>query len=74
MQEQQEVQSLKKLKHENIVLLQEVIVDRGYLHLVLEFLDQNVFELMKASPELFPESLVKSIVYQTLQGLAYMHK
>jgi len=37
--DQQEVQSLMKLSHPNIVKLYEIILEKGTLHFVFEYLD-----------------------------------
>ena len=54
--------------------LYEVILERNTLHFVFEFLDMNVYQLMKERKKLFPEHFIRNIMYQSLQGLAYMHK
>lgn len=63
-----------KLSHPNIVQLYEVILDRSTLHFVFEFLDMNVYQLMKDRKKLFPELMIRNIMFQALQGLSYMHK
>ncbi|CAL7939552.1 unnamed protein product [Xylocopa violacea] len=35
---------------------------------------ENLYQLMKDRDKLFPEPVIKNIVYQVLQGLAFMHK
>lgn len=37
-------------------------------------MEGNLYELMKKRDRHFPESLVRNIMYQIFQGLAYMHK
>ena len=69
-----EIKSLRKLNHKNIVKLKEVIRANDDLYFVFEYLDQNVYQLIKDRTTDLPESQVKSIIYQTLEGLAYMHK
>jgi len=69
-----EIKSLKKLNHPNIVKLKEVIRENDMLYLVFEFLEQNVYQLMKERQKHFPEARIRNIVYQIMQGLAYMHK
>jgi len=69
-----EVKSLKKLSHPNIVKLKEVIRENDELYFVFEFLDGNLYELMKDRDKLFPEAKIRNFIYQILQGLAYMHK
>lgn len=52
----------------------EIILEKGCLHFVFEYLDQNIYEIMKERKKLFPESVIRNILFQTLQGLTYMHK
>jgi len=69
-----EIKSLKKLNHPNIVKLREVIRENEELFFVFEYMEGNLYELMKSRDRLFPESHIRNIVYQILQGLAFMHK
>jgi protein kinase len=70
-----EIKSLRKLNHCNIVKLKEVIRVNDDLYFVFEFMEQNVYQLMKDRPTTgFPENQIKCIIFQTLHGLAYMHK
>lgn len=69
-----EIKSLRKLNHKCIVKLKEVIRVNDDLYFVFEYLDQNVYQVIKDRTTDLPESQVKSIIYQTLEGLAYMHK
>mmetsp|Transcript_57535 Transcript_57535/g.65636 ORF Transcript_57535/g.65636 Transcript_57535/m.65636 type:complete len:366 (-) Transcript_57535:171-1268(-) len=69
-----EVISLTKLSHPNIVRLKEVIRDRDELMFVFEYLDVNVYQLIKDRQKMLPEREIRNVVYDTLQGLAYMHK
>lgn len=69
-----EIKSLRKLNHCNIVKLKEVIRVNDDLYFVFEYMEQNVYQLMKDRPTPFPEAQIKCILYQTLLGLAYMHK
>eukprot|EP00826_Nyctotherus_ovalis_P026936 TRINITY_DN2099_c0_g2_i2.p1 TRINITY_DN2099_c0_g2~~TRINITY_DN2099_c0_g2_i2.p1 ORF type:complete len:286 (+),score=86.48 TRINITY_DN2099_c0_g2_i2:191-1048(+) len=72
--ELKEIKSLIKLTHPNIVRLLEVIKEKNTLHFVFEFLDVNVYQMMSDRQKPLPEISIRNIVYQTLQGLAYMHK
>jgi hypothetical protein len=67
-------QSLKKLNHPNIVKLKEVIRENDELFFVFEYMDGNLYELMKNRDKHFPESKIRNIMYQIFQGLAFMHK
>ena len=62
------------LSHPNIVQLYEVALEKNTLHFVFEYLDLNVYQLMKERKKLFPEALIRNIMFQSLQGLTYMHK
>lgn len=42
-----EVRSLKKLSHENIIKLKEVIRDNDELFFVFEYMKENLYQLMK---------------------------
>lgn len=54
--------------------LKEVIRVTDDLYFVFEYMEQNVYELMKNRTKEFPEHQIKTILHQVLQGLAYMHK
>lgn len=42
--------------------------------MIFEYMNENLYELMKKRDHLFPESVVKNIMFQLMQGLAHMHK
>jgi serine/threonine protein kinase len=73
-----EIKSLKKLKHVNIIKLKEVFKLEQELYLVFEFCRTNIFKFYndeyKAKGRQMPEPLIKSIVYQIVSALAYIHK
>lgn len=60
---QKEIQSLMKLSHPNIVQLYEVVLERNTLHFVFEYLDINVYQLMRERRKLFPESMIRNIMF-----------
>jgi len=69
-----EVNSLAKLnQHENIIKLKEMIRDDNILHLIFEYMEKNLYDLMK-NKQKFTENQIRSIIYQTLQGTVYIHK
>lgn len=70
----QEIRALIRFHHPNIVNLYEIIKLNNELHFVFEFLDQNVYQLMKELRKPLPEVQIRNIIFQTLQGLAYMHR
>lgn len=73
-----EVKSLKKLSHANVVKLKEVIRENDTLYFVFEYMKENLYQLMKErydhGDKLFPEQMIANMIYQVLQGLAFMHK
>jgi len=72
-----ELKSLKKLNHQNIIKLKEVIKVSDELNFVFEFLDENIYQLythVREQGKQMPESQIRSIIFQTATGLAYMHK
>uniref|UniRef100_A0A8C6R9Q8 non-specific serine/threonine protein kinase n=1 Tax=Nannospalax galili TaxID=1026970 RepID=A0A8C6R9Q8_NANGA len=70
----QEVKSLKKLNHANVVKLKEVIRENDNLYFIFEYMKENLYQLIKERNKLFPESSMRNIMYQILQGLAFIHK
>ncbi|KAI3355153.1 hypothetical protein L3Q82_018022 [Scortum barcoo] len=69
-----EVKSLKKLNHANVVKLKEVIRENDHLYFVFEYMKENLYQLMKERKRLFPESVIRNISFQILQGLSFIHK
>lgn len=69
-----EVKSLQKLSHANLVKLKEVIREDNTLYFVFEYLKENLYQLIKDRDKPFPEPIIRNILYQILQGLAFMHK
>ncbi|XP_067877503.1 serine/threonine-protein kinase ICK-like isoform X2 [Heterodontus francisci] len=69
-----EVKSLKKLNHANVIKLKEVVRENDHLYFVFEYMKENLYQLMKDRNRLFPESSIRNIMYQILQGLAFIHK
>jgi serine/threonine protein kinase len=56
------------------VKLKEVIRENDELFFVFEFMEGNLYELMKNRDRHFPESKIRNIMYQIFQGMAFMHK
>ncbi|XP_072219909.1 serine/threonine-protein kinase MAK-like [Leuresthes tenuis] len=69
-----EVKSLKKLNHANVVKLKEVIRENDYLYFVFEYMRENLYQLMNERSKLFPESVIRNMTFQILQGLSFIHK
>ncbi|KAL1396474.1 hypothetical protein pipiens_002683 [Culex pipiens pipiens] len=69
-----EVKSLKKLSHANVVKLKEVIRENDVLYFVFEYMQENLYQLIKDRETHFPESTIRLILQQILTGLAFMHR
>lgn len=69
-----EISLLKELKHNNVVRLLDVVHSDSKLYLVFEYLNQDLKKFMDNSPPSgFSLPLVKSYLWQLLQGIAYCH-
>lgn len=69
-----EISLLKELTHPNVVTLNDVLYSENKLYLVFEFLDQDLKKYMEnSSPFPMNKMLVKSYLYQLLQGVQYCH-
>lgn len=68
------MRSLKKLSHVNIVKLKEVIREKNQLFFIFEYLERNVYQLIKDREARLDEARIRNIIGQCLHGLAYMHK
>ncbi|KAL3275408.1 hypothetical protein HHI36_020172 [Cryptolaemus montrouzieri] len=69
-----EVKSLKKLHHSNVVKLKEVIRENDILYFVFEYMQENLYQLIKDRKVPFPEAVVRNMLYQIFQGLAFIHR
>lgn len=54
--------------------LLEVFRRKRRLHLVFEFCEHTVLHELERHPQGVPDNLTKQIVYQTLLGVAYIHR
>ncbi|KAF2276011.1 Pkinase-domain-containing protein [Westerdykella ornata] len=71
-----EISLMKELKHENIVLLHDVIHTENKLMLVFEYMDKDLKRYMDAHGDhsaLDPPT-IKSFMYQLLRGIAFCHE
>ncbi|XP_063931085.1 serine/threonine-protein kinase dyf-5 isoform X2 [Zophobas morio] len=69
-----EVKSLKKLHHSNVVKLKEVIRENDILYFVFEYMQENLYQLIKDRRVPLPEATIRNMLYQILQGLAFIHR
>jgi len=69
-----EISLLRELSHPNIVDLKDVIHADQKLYLVFEFLDQDLKKYMDTVGKKLKPMLVKSYLYQMLQGITFCHR
>lgn len=73
-----EIRSLKKLKNPNVIKLKEVFKLEQELFLVFEYARTNLFkfysEEFKEKGKNMSEQLIKSLIFQAVSALVYIHK
>ncbi|CAO3620865.1 unnamed protein product [Cunninghamella blakesleeana] len=69
-----EIKLLQKLKHERIVRLQEILVSKGSVYMVLEYMDHDLSGILGHPNFKFEPAHAKSLTQQILQGLSYLHQ
>lgn len=69
-----EIALLKELsRHPNVVTLLDVIHANQKLHLVFEFLDQDLKHFLDSMKDLLSPLMVKSYMYQLINSVAFCH-
>ncbi|KAH3910831.1 hypothetical protein HBI56_004150 [Parastagonospora nodorum] len=70
-----EISLMKELRHENIVLLHDVIHTENKLMLVFEFMDKDLKRYMDSRGDrgALDPATIKSFMYQLLRGIAFCH-
>lgn len=69
-----EVKALRKLNHPNIIKLKEVVRENNELFFIFEYMEHNLYHLMRERQRPFSEGEIRSFMSQMLQGLAHMHR
>ncbi|CAJ1949571.1 unnamed protein product [Sphenostylis stenocarpa] len=68
------LQALRKMNHPNIIKLKEVVRENNELFFIFEYMDCNLYQLIKEREKPFSEEEIRCFVRQVLQGLSHMHK
>ncbi|WWC91563.1 uncharacterized protein L201_006509 [Kwoniella dendrophila CBS 6074] len=68
-----EIKLLQGLKHNNVVRLLEIMVSKGSVHMVFEYMDHDLTGLLSHPTLKFSEANIKALNYQMLDGLKYLH-
>jgi protein kinase len=58
-----EIKSLRKLNHVYVVKLKEVIRVNDDLYFVFEFMENNMYEIMKDRTKSLPDEKIKTMMY-----------
>ncbi|KAK6937851.1 Protein kinase domain [Dillenia turbinata] len=69
-----EVKSLCRLNHPNIIKLREVVRENNELFFIFEYMQYNLYQIMKERGRPFSEEEIRNFMSQILQGLSYMHR
>ncbi|XP_073039274.1 serine/threonine-protein kinase MHK-like [Primulina eburnea] len=69
-----EVKSLRKLNHPNIIKLLEIVHENNELFFIFEYMEHNLYQIMKDRRTSFSEEDIRGLMSQLLQGLAHVHK
>uniref|UniRef100_A0A2P2LV81 cyclin-dependent kinase n=1 Tax=Rhizophora mucronata TaxID=61149 RepID=A0A2P2LV81_RHIMU len=69
-----EVKALCKMNHPNIIKLKEVVREKNDLFFIFEYMEYNLYQIMRGQEKLFSEDEIRSFMSQVLQGLAHMHR
>lgn len=72
-----EIALCRELRHENLVGMREVILEGAAVHLVFTYAEHDLLQIIHYHATVLrqpiPVRTVKSIMYQMLQGVAYLH-
>lgn len=67
----------RELRHENIVLLREVLFEQHSIFLVFEFVEHNFLQIILHHVTVLRKpidgAVVKSLIWQLLRGIEYLH-
>ncbi|XP_017190786.3 serine/threonine-protein kinase MHK-like isoform X2 [Malus sylvestris] len=69
-----EIKVLRKLYHPNIIKLKEVVRENNEVFLIFEYMNYNLYQIMKEQGRPFLEDEIRSFMSQLLHGLSHLHK
>ncbi|RWS03817.1 mitogen-activated protein kinase kinase kinase kinase 5-like protein [Dinothrombium tinctorium] len=69
-----EIKMLKQLKHPNLINLIEVFRRKRKLHMVFEYCELTVLDILEKYPKGVPEYLTKRIIWQTINAINFCHQ
>lgn len=69
-----EIKLLQALDHPNIIKLHEMVVSKGSVYMVMQYMDHDLTGVLSQPMFIFSEAHRKSLCQQMLSGLAYLHR
>ncbi|CAE6516579.1 unnamed protein product [Rhizoctonia solani] len=69
-----EIKLLQSLRHENVVNLHEMMISKGNVFMVFEYMDHDLTGVLSQTQFTFSPAHLKSLCAQMLSGLAYLHQ
>ncbi|PHZ15406.1 Serine/threonine-protein kinase SSN3 [Rhizopus microsporus ATCC 52813] len=72
-----EIALCRELRHENVVALEEVLLEDKAIFMVFEYAEHDFLQIihhhLHAQKKPIPEIVVKSLLWQLINGVAYLH-
>ncbi|PPQ98560.1 hypothetical protein CVT24_004051 [Panaeolus cyanescens] len=68
-----EIKLLQSLRHKNVVQLFEMMVSKGAVYMVFEYMDHDLTGILSQTQFKFESGHLKSLCHQMLAGLSYLH-
>lgn len=68
-----EVRMLRQLKHPNLIQLIEVFRRRRILHLVFDYCELTVLDVIEKYANNCPLNLIRKIIWQLVNGVSHCH-
>ncbi|SPO24054.1 related to CTK1 - carboxy-terminal domain (CTD) kinase, alpha subunit [Ustilago trichophora] len=69
-----EIKLLQALRHENVVRLHEMMVTRGSIYMVFEYMEHDLNGILAHPQVQFTDGHLKSLASQLFSGLDYLHR
>ncbi|OBA23694.1 Pkinase-domain-containing protein [Metschnikowia bicuspidata var. bicuspidata NRRL YB-4993] len=73
-----EMSLCRELAHKNLTKLMEIILENKSIYMVFEFFEHDLLQIIHSHShpdiKLIPERTVKSLIWQVLNGVTFLHK
>ncbi|GAA5940513.1 uncharacterized protein JCM15063_002357 [Sporobolomyces koalae] len=69
-----EIKLLQNLRHPNVVDLAEMLVSKGHVYMVMEYMDHDLTGILNHPTVSFTPAHLKSLMKQFLEGLGFIHR